>query len=288
VSAVHIVTGAGGNRRTLVRDGLIVALVSAKGSPGVTTAAVGLATRWPRPGAVVVEADPAGGDLAARFGRPLDPGLAAIALDSRDPGGEPDPRRWTQPLPCGVAAVLAPPGAAAAASLAELGPRTPAVLESLAGRHPVVVVDAGRWRPGPPAHPAPDPAPADLALAAADVVLLLARPVVNELRQVQARLPALRELAADLRLLLCGEADWPPAEVAASLRVPVAGVLPVDSHGAGVLSGRSVPRRGWASAGWTRLPLLRACRSLALTLHRRQPAVRPGSDRRFHPTGATR
>jgi hypothetical protein len=28
-----------------------------------------------------------------------------------------------------------------------------------------------------------------------------------------------------------------------------------------------MPRRGWRSVGWTRLPLLRACRSLALDLH---------------------
>ena len=59
---------------------MLVAMVSVKGAPGVTTLAVGLATRWPRGEAVVVEADPAGGDLSARFGLAHDPGLAAMAL----------------------------------------------------------------------------------------------------------------------------------------------------------------------------------------------------------------
>ncbi len=39
---------------------MIITLVSASGAPGVTTTAIGLAVRWPRP-VVLVEADPKGG-----------------------------------------------------------------------------------------------------------------------------------------------------------------------------------------------------------------------------------
>ncbi len=48
---------------------VLVAVASVKGSPGVTTLCVALAACWPDPaGAIVVEADPAGGDVAMRFG----------------------------------------------------------------------------------------------------------------------------------------------------------------------------------------------------------------------------
>ncbi|NAZ77838.1 hypothetical protein GTQ99_20850, partial [Kineococcus sp. T13] len=43
----------------------IVSLCSAKGSPGVTTTALLATALWPRP-ALLLDADPAGGDVAAR------------------------------------------------------------------------------------------------------------------------------------------------------------------------------------------------------------------------------
>ncbi len=43
----------------------VVTFLSAKGSPGVTTTALLAAALWPRP-ALLLEADPAGGDVAAR------------------------------------------------------------------------------------------------------------------------------------------------------------------------------------------------------------------------------
>ena len=43
----------------------VIVLVSASGSPGVTTAAVGLALSWPRP-VLLVEADPTAGMLRRR------------------------------------------------------------------------------------------------------------------------------------------------------------------------------------------------------------------------------
>lgn len=258
--------GEAGPRKKHVRGGLIVALVSAKGSPGVTTTAVGLAARWPAPEAVVLEADPAGGDLAARFGAYHEPGLAAMALDARDPAAPVEPRRWAQRLPCGPPAILAAPGVAAAAGLAALGDRASSLLESAAREFPAVVVDAGRWQPG---------SDADVLLAGADLVLVVARPSLDELRQVEARTAALRTVNPDVWLVLVGGGDWPPEEVAASLGVAVAGVLPFDRQGSAVLSGRSVPRRGWESGGWTRLPLLRGCRALAERLSNSRPRPEP-------------
>ena len=66
----------------------LVALCSLKGSPGVTTAALGLAAGWPsaeQP--VVVECDPAGGDLLGRYRleRTLGEGASAIVYEAFDP-----------------------------------------------------------------------------------------------------------------------------------------------------------------------------------------------------------
>jgi MinD-like ATPase involved in chromosome partitioning or flagellar assembly len=61
----------------------LVALVSAKGSPGTTTTALVAAALWPRD-AVLVDADPAGGDVALRLpradGRPVDPDRGLLSL----------------------------------------------------------------------------------------------------------------------------------------------------------------------------------------------------------------
>jgi MinD-like ATPase involved in chromosome partitioning or flagellar assembly len=237
---------------------VLIVIVNAKGSPGASTLAAGLAARWPQPQAVLVEADPAGGDLAARFGLHHKPGLSTMALDARSLQAPPRPGEWIQRLPFGVAVVLAAPGPAATASLTTLGGRLPQLLRLLAEEHPAVVVDAGRWQPATLADP---------LLRAADVVLLVARPSCEELRQVDVRIQALRELAADVRLVLVGvQGGWPAREIAEALSVPVAQVVPVDRRGAGLLAGRLEPRRGWASPGWTRLPLLCACRSLARQL----------------------
>lgn len=240
----------------------MLAVVSAKGSPGATTLALGLAARWPRPGAVVVEADPAGGDVLARFGRPpaapgREPGLAAMALAGRAGRAEDSPDGWLQPTAPGVEVIAAEPGAAAAASLEQLAARGPRLLRELGQRRPAVVVDGGRWDASSLANP---------LLAATDAVLLVIRPVLEQVRQAEVRLDGLRAVVPDVRLVAVGDTPWPPAEIATLLRVPLAGVVPVDRNGAGLLAGRLEPRRGWSSTLWTRRPLLRACRGIALDL----------------------
>lgn len=67
----------------------VVALCSAKHSPGSTTLALALAcaaTEVDEPLPLVVEADPAGGDLAAHLGLPVSPGLVGLAAAFRHEG----------------------------------------------------------------------------------------------------------------------------------------------------------------------------------------------------------
>ena len=64
---------------------MLIALVSAKGSPGVTTTGVALVAAASIGDALLVEADPAGGDLECWCGPLGEPGLLAVATEKRHP-----------------------------------------------------------------------------------------------------------------------------------------------------------------------------------------------------------
>src|SRR5581483_1729364 len=118
-----------------------IGLVSPKHAPGTTTAAVALALAA-GDGALVVEADAAGGDIAARAGLPLEPGLLTMAAAGRHGGSAASLR--PQCLPSGVDAVVAPTSPdQAAAALGAIADR----LVSATRHRDVVCVDCGRWSP---------------------------------------------------------------------------------------------------------------------------------------------
>lgn len=219
---------------------MLIAIGSVKGSPGVTTLAVALAARWPAPGCpVVVECDPSGGSLAARFGLRTSPGLVSLTAAARQ---DPAPGLvWahTQPLPGGLPVVVAPPGAdytrAALATL--LDARRPAVpiLRGAAVRpNAVVIADCGRLDTGSPAY----------AIARdADRVLLLVRPRADELSHLAAGLSMVDLWAMRPSLVLAGD-GYPGAEVTRELGVPVLATIPHDVAGAAALTGAAGRRRG--------------------------------------------
>lgn len=248
-----------------------VTVASVKGS-GVTSLAVALAARWPLPGAVVVEADPAGGDLAFRFGRRREPGLSELAADTRS-GQARELAAYVQRLPLGVDVVFAPadqqvagvdrrrwdePGQSVQVVRLVAANGVASLRAAAAAR--LVVVDVGRLGWESPAVP---------LAAAADVLLLVTGAGVDGIDAAQVRrdrilsLPGMR---ASVRLVLVGQPPCPVEEIASVVGLPVAAVLPEDRRAAAVLAGRAQPR--W---GWTRLELLRAARALALSL-RTEPA----------------
>lgn len=210
----------------------VIAVTSVKHSPGATTLALALVTAWtgdPSPPvgpAVLVEADPAGGDLAGRVGVPREPGLATLAASARHPGRPVDLGAHAQALPAGGWAVPGPTSPEAAeAAVRGVAPRLAAAL----GACGLGVVDCGRWAAGSAAEP---------ILAAADRVLVVVRPDVSGVDHLCARLDALRRLAADrLVVAVIGDRPYDAATVAA-----VTGwrsILPValDPDGAAGLSG---------------------------------------------------
>ena len=94
----------------------IVPVAGVKGSPGITTAALVCAAVWPeRRGApLVIECDPGGGDVAARFGLEVIPGVVSLAAEL-ERGGDVDAARaveligpHAQGLPGGLGVVVAP------------------------------------------------------------------------------------------------------------------------------------------------------------------------------------
>jgi MinD-like ATPase involved in chromosome partitioning or flagellar assembly len=64
---------------------MLISFISAKGSPGVTTAVMAVASRWPRP-AIATDLDPQGGDILAGVGGgnvPATHGVVDVVVDAR-------------------------------------------------------------------------------------------------------------------------------------------------------------------------------------------------------------
>ncbi|SDT02114.1 hypothetical protein SAMN04488543_2860 [Friedmanniella luteola] len=232
----------------------VVVLVSAAGSPGVTTSALGLALGWPRP-VVVVEADPTGGSavLAGYFRGATAPAGGLLDLASAEREG-----RLAEALP----SVLVPvpdstvqllPGVRAhgqARSLAGLWHPLAGVLSGLEALGQDVIVDGGRL--GLEGWPEP-------LLAGADLVLLAVRSDLVSLAAARSWADTLRtghEHAggAGVGLLLVGAGrPYSGREISAVLQLPVTAGLAWDEGSAAVLSRGAVPARRF-----DRLPLPRS------------------------------
>lgn len=234
---------------------MLIALASLKASPGVTTAALAVAAMWPGPEKVaVLEADAAGGDLAARFGLAPSPGLVSLSAAARREHGVQVAFEHAQQLPGGLHVIAAPAAAEQAAGALELLTGDGLALwENLAADpQVVVVVDCGRLDPGSPAH---------RLVAAADVALLVARPTLEECDRLAKSLDALAIRAeatgTELGLVLSG-AGFDRGQVQASMQMRVWAQLPHDRRGAAWLAGAAGKRRHLAA-----LALPKATRDLA-------------------------
>ncbi|MBV9661049.1 MAG: hypothetical protein JO337_07825 [Acidimicrobiales bacterium] len=237
-------------------------------SCGVTTLALAVAATWsPERRVLLVEADPAGGTLAAASGWPAEPSLVSLAASARR-GGDPS-LVWEHcnRLP-GDASILAAPalGEQAASALGLLGPLLGRVVE-LDGD---VLVDCGRLDHGSPANG---------IWERADRPVLVCRPRLADL-QALASWAENRSLDCRVGLVTVGDGPYLDSEVTEALGLQVLGRMPWDPDAAEALF--SVP----ASARQVRLaPLVRAARTLAdrLTLH---PTVAAGDG--AEPTGSKR
>ena len=240
---------------------MLIALCSAKGAPGVTTTGLALALGSPRR-VVLAEADPAGGDVLAGYGRArlTAGGLAEFELAARrgGPAGQ-LAGHLLQLDRTGRTRLL--PGLSDAAMARHVDwDRLAGVLASVDDGAVDVVADCGRLRAE---H---FPAPVVQRAAAAVVVtgstlraVRAAAQAVGELREERTGLVPTGE--AVVALVIGAGEPYGEREIAEALGVPVVGVLPRDAKAAAVLSdGASASRLFDQSA------LMRAARTVAVRL----------------------
>ena len=236
-----------------------MAVVAVAGDASTTTA-VALAAAWPADDDVLVlEADPAGGDMAAWFDMPVQPSLSAVVTRLLD-GSWPEIDRHTRLAATGTRLIPAPVGAAEAAQAVAESNRV--LVPALAAmRSPTAIVDVGSPPPSPAGHP---------AVASAAVIVLVHRQATQSAGAAAVRLErfadqivALSSSSAPVVAVVIGGRPFDVVEISRFLtgsvgELPVV-ALPVDELAAAVLAGR----QGVSARRLTRLPLLRAARELA-------------------------
>ena len=226
----------------------IVTLASVRGAPGVTTTSLLLAAALDD--AVVVEADLDGGVLAVRYGLGREPGLTTLAAAG---AVESDTWRAHAQDAGGVPVLVGPDAPAPAASLwRSAGER---ITQRLSVAEGVAVVDAGRLR-----------SPV-LPVTASHLLLMLVRPVAEQLVALSHLLPAARRsIRGEIAVVLVGSGPYSAADVEEQLAVPVSGDLP-DDPAANIL------RDGGSSSRLARSRLARSANALAdrVTCQLQQP-----------------
>jgi hypothetical protein len=226
-----------------------VALGSAKGSPGATTTALALASWWHHP-LIVIEADAAGGDIAARCELPEEPGLVGMAAGlRRSPQLRQSPDSWiadhVQETSAGIRVVPAPAGSRQAGAAIELlrnttPPPSPVGTDLLIDLGRVSDLrDLDSWIYG----------------ATSELFIWVCRPVLADLAHLVANLPKRQSADPNHAVVLCGAGPYPADEIASTLDVLVIGHLPNDPQGTDAL---------WSGDGrrWGRSALGRASRNL--------------------------
>lgn len=245
----------------------LIAFASVKGSPGVTTTVLALASVWPTSQHVIMaELDPAGGDLATRFGRSFEPGVISLAAAARRASGSASVVEHCQQVLGGVDVLVSPASTdqtnAAIRLLDDRG-----IWAELRSGEQEILADCGRLGLGPTVA---------LVVQASTLLVLLARPLLSELHHLHSRLPALQTLAGRVALVLVGNGPYSVSEVADTLSIEVLGSLPSDADSAGMLAGAPGSRRALA-----RLPLLRSASALVDQLQ----TATVTSDAKLRPTG---
>ena len=197
---------------------MLITISSVGGAPGATSWALLLGAAWParsvngaRPDRVVVEADPDGGALAARYGIAVDPGTASLVAACCRPDAPLQTDRHGRHIAGGLWVVPGPELPGPTAALWSAGAE--ATGRRLALDERVWLADIGRARPSSPVGD---------VIASAAINLIVVGPAIDSLVRVPARVDALAEhgptcvlvvgttriRSGDLRRFLGGRAMW--------------------------------------------------------------------------------
>ncbi len=230
-----------------------------------TTTTVALAAAWPiSEEAIVVEADPTGGDLAAWFDMPVSPSLSTVVTRVLD-GAWPEIERHTRLADNGVRLIPAPTRAAEAAQA--VGESARSLVSTLAAlRSPVTIADTGKIQLSPASHP---------FVGAASVTVVVHRQATQSARAAAVRLQRLADqldslstLPTALVVVVVGATPFDLGEIESFLaesvgNTPIVG-LPVDDLAATAFAGRT----GVSARRLARLPLFKAACDLAVVAER--------------------
>jgi len=224
----------------------VITLVSAKGSPGVTTAAACLTAAATIEGAaLLVELDPSGGDVQIYTGSSDEPGLVRSAGELRRDVSSAAIGRHTSVTPADVPVLLAPTAGLMAASV--IGSVLDRWDPALAQHGGLVFVDAGRWDAGQPTA---------RRVALGDLVAVVCRPSVASVEHTRHMVDRLREVARrPVVALVVGMKPYAPAEVAAQLELPLGSAIAWDPRGTAALWAKGVTRswgRTWLASSAAR------------------------------------
>lgn len=233
-----------------------ITIGSVRGGSGATTTSLLVARCLAD--ALVVEADPHGGTIATTFGLGREPGLTTFASRA------PSPSLWrSHAQAAGGVPVLVGPDSPTAASALWRGAGDRLERNLSASEVGTTILDAGRIDVLAP------------LLARADLVVLLVRPVAEELVTLTHVLPPLVESEPKGRVALVAVGEGPYALSEVGLGTEVIAQLPQDPIGAAALLGGHRRRA-------VRCPLGRAIAGLADT------AARAARVRRTFAVGAAR
>lgn len=235
----------------------VLAFAGVKHSPGVTTLALAVASAQPGP-ALIVEADPAGGDIAARAGLALDPGIVSLAAAARN-GMSPDVLAANlQRLSDGVDLLAGP--ASPRQSTTALSAMAQPLADLFAHlNYDLIVVDVGRID---------DPTLVLPLLGAADRVVLLLRATAEDVIAARSRIDELQRHACLVSIAVVGSGPFPVGEIAAALGMRAARSLPWDPRTARALASGLGPDR-WLR----RSALMRSARELTTATSEPQVVV---------------
>ena len=255
----------------------VIAFLSVKGAPGVSTLACLVGATWPGPRRVaLVEADPFGGDLAARFQLSTAWGWSSYVTASRrsEVGVPIEPH--VQTLPGGLEVMVLPSGDRRAVSAASVEALLQSTTSSEDGPWDLVV-DGGRIVDAEvPVDTTDHHSAIGAWLDRSDRVVMVSRRDPPSVLKVRERAPALTERCGDrLGLVLVGRGPHDAQAIEEFIGIEVVGAVPYDPGAAQVAAGE----RG-SSRHLARSLLVVSARRLALLLSDADAATDADADTR--------
>ena len=239
----------------------VIPILSLSGAPGVTTTACLLASTWPTAGPVaVIECDPSGGDLAARFGLSATVGWTSLSAAVRRAGDSISLDSHLQHLPGGLPVLI---GARAGSQLPADVPEAQLVRAAFSRRatEGLAVIDLGRL-----------PAVMDVAgswLSTAHYTIVMVRGDAAAALRVRERAEELVEITEGrIGVVVVGDTVFRSRELSEFTGIAQLGDIPFDPASAGVASGAS-----GAGRRLERSRLLASIRRVAKAIDERTGAV---------------